>query len=392
MNSPDFRPPGFGRGPRVSDQLTPEHHAFIKCFLAAERSGDAATALEYHRGIPMFRGSAHQQLLRQLVDLADEMPPWMWARWAAYQCTRAEDHSTEPGDLQRAALSHTLEVFHDETMCLIQCAGGDPTPFVAQTLGQDWAFHQICTFEMGGLALFLDQLAAGRLREMSGLARDWVDADMSGFRLEGGTPTRLRIRDLATDQVHEVLDLGASVAARDRRFLIGRLVPSGTDPAVMFDTRPLMVDQQTARHVACATEEQGGWIRMLDRAVGEGRLAPGHLRSADRELLTDVPGLLLLEAGTAPAAMERTLNALAHGRDEVGRAAFRILDAAAAGTFGEDERAPFVAAAVLDPHAWNEWRRRRHVPSQEWERWAQLVPEPASSRLRLLAEGAAAAA
>jgi hypothetical protein len=77
--------------PRIGDLMTRDHLAFMDSSNAAERAGDAATALEYHQGIPMFRRSAHRVTLEQLADLAHEMTPWLWARWAAYQCTRAED-------------------------------------------------------------------------------------------------------------------------------------------------------------------------------------------------------------------------------------------------------------------------------------------------------------
>ena len=78
--------PGFTRGPRIADRMTREYASFLESSLAAERSGDAATALEYHRGIPMFTRGRHVSILNLLASLADEMTPWLWARWAAYQC------------------------------------------------------------------------------------------------------------------------------------------------------------------------------------------------------------------------------------------------------------------------------------------------------------------
>ena len=77
--------PGFTPGPRIADLMTREYVSFMESSLAAERVGDAATALEYHRGIPMFRRSRHTYTLSQLAGLAEEMTPWLWARWAAYQ-------------------------------------------------------------------------------------------------------------------------------------------------------------------------------------------------------------------------------------------------------------------------------------------------------------------
>ena len=71
--------------------MTREYHSLVASSMAAERAGEAETALEYHRGVPMFTRSAHAHQLTQLAGVADEMTPWMWARWAAYQATRAED-------------------------------------------------------------------------------------------------------------------------------------------------------------------------------------------------------------------------------------------------------------------------------------------------------------
>jgi len=90
MPIPSNNSPGFRRGKRVSDLMTREHLAFVESSNAAERAGDAATALEYHQGIPMFARSAHRALLVQLAGLSEEMTPWLWSRWAAYQCGSSE--------------------------------------------------------------------------------------------------------------------------------------------------------------------------------------------------------------------------------------------------------------------------------------------------------------
>jgi hypothetical protein len=72
----------------------------------------------------------------------------------------------------------------------------------------------------------------------------------------------------------------------------------------------------------------------------------------------------------------------------VGRAAFRVLRQAAEGLLAGDERAPYVAAAVLNPHAYDEAKRRLVAPGSpvDWLRWAELAPDPARARLRHLAE------
>ena len=60
---PSSTQPGFTRGPRIADLMTREYKSFLESSFAAERSGDAATALEYHRGIPMFTRGRHTHIL-----------------------------------------------------------------------------------------------------------------------------------------------------------------------------------------------------------------------------------------------------------------------------------------------------------------------------------------
>jgi hypothetical protein len=85
---------------------------------------------------------------------------------------------------------------------------------------------------------------------------------------------------------------------------------------------------------------------------------------------------------------------LHEGRNEIGRAAFRILRAAVKGNFGAEDRAAYVGAAVVNSHAYAEAKRELVTPGRDagWLHWAELVPDPAASRLRRLAEMSAAEA
>lgn len=376
---------GFTRGPRIADLMTDEYRQFFLSSQAAERAGDAATALEYHRGIPMFARSAHVVLLNQLAGLAEEMTPWMWARWAAYQCTRVEDLGSESMLIQRSALDYTLRIFYGEELHERFVDGGDPVPLIAQVCGEDWVFHQLCTFDLGGLFMFRSSLATTRLREETRLCRQWFGARMGGYRLESSAPGTLVVRDVGRDQSVRLLDLGARVHADSDGWLIGRLVPSGIDEMPMFDTRPLPVDERTAREVAGASSP-ALWVSALRLAIDDGRVDRTRLMSEDRELVTDVPSLSLVHEATPRSALDNTLASLARGRDEVGRAALRILRSAGDGSLSDD-RAAYVAAAVLHPHAHAEVGARVLARGQEeaWTHWAELVPEPARSRLRRLA-------
>lgn len=373
--------------------MTREHYAFVESSYAAERAGDAATALEYHQGIPMFLRGAHRVILTQLADLADEMTPWLWARWAAYQCTRAEDAGTRSGLVTRTALDYTLAMFYDDALDEVYRTGGDPVRLTARVAGEDWAYHQVCTYELHGFEQFLDTMVTGRLAEECALARSWTGALMGGYRVETTAPGRLVVRDLAANRPVELLGLGAQVHADADGWLIGRLVPSGTTPSLMFDTRPLPVDQQTAVE-ASTGDRRGAWVTALRSAIDDGRIDRSLLQSEDRELVTDVPSLALLERGTPPAALAHTLDQLRSGRDEIGRAALRVLRDVAQGSFGGDDDAPYVAAAVANVHGYAEARRHLVRPEHRaaWEHWVPLVTEPARGRLVRLVELSAGAA
>ena len=366
--------------------MTHEYRQFFLSSQAAERAGDAEAALEYHRGIPMFARSAHVAMLTQLAGLAGEMTPWMWARWAAYQCTRAEDHGTESMLIQRTALDYVLWIFYAEQLGQRYVGGDDPIPLIARVCGEDWVFHQLCTFELGGLFVFLRSLATGRLQAETGLCEQWFGARMGGYQLESSDPGSLVVHDLARDESIRLLDLGARVHAGSDGWLIGRLVPTGVEGVPMFDTRPLPVDEQTAREVA-DDPSPAGWVSALRLAIDEARVDRALLQTEDRELVTDVPSLSLVEVGTPASALASTLDSLGRGRDEIGRAALRILRSAGEGALATD-RAAYVAASVLNAHAFAEVPTRVVSPGQHdaWSGWAALAPEPARSRLRRLAD------
>ncbi len=354
--------------------------------LAAERAGDVEAALEFHRGVPMFAQGRHLSILTQLAGLAGEMTPWMWARWAAYQSTRAEDRRTSIGDGHRAALDYTVRMFYADRVGDAFVNGRDPIQVFVTVGGESWLSQQLCTYEFGGLELFVDELATARMAQESGLARGWSGAWMGGYRLASSDAGSLVVRDLGADRDLTLLDLGAEVHADADGWLIGRVVASGTTPELMFDTRPVAVDEQTARAVAASTS-RGGWVRAVKSALVGGRIERERFDAADLELVTDVPGLSLVEVGTPPAALASTLEALGRGRDEVGRSSFRILSRVAEGRFGPDAMAPYVAAAVLNPHGHAEAVRllAGTVRAEVWQHWAALVPDPARSRLQRLA-------
>lgn len=387
---PRHTTPGFRRLPRVADQLTAAHLDLVDQSLAAERGGDAARALELHASVPALnKRSRHHVLLAQLASLGPDLPPWVWARWTAYQAVRCEDATTETGRMQRLALKYAVETFHDDQLADCHADGGDPLKVVAWVASESWLFHQLLVHDLGGLTRFVDELATDRLAEHADLARSWAGARLSGYLVGPSIPGgRIRVHDLGGGSWLEVLDLGARTTAGDEGWVLGRLVPSGVEDLWMFDTPPIVVPEQVAREVSGASEPWGRVTQALD----EGRLVERNFMRADHELITDVLSIDLLRVGTPAADLERVTAQLRAGRDEIPRAAFRILQRAADGDLRQSE-APHVAAAVLQPGARADARRMlvREGQYDVWARWASLVHEPARGLLLDLAESCRAA-
>ncbi|WP_416954265.1 hypothetical protein ACNKF0_18280 [Nocardioides sp. T5] len=369
--------------------MTAAHFDLVAQSLAAERSGDAARALELHASVPALNlRSRHHVLLTQLASLGDELPDWVWARWIAYQAARCEDPDTETGTMQRLALKYAMETFHDDQLADCHADGGDPVRVVSRVLGESWLFHQVLVHELGGLERFVDEVATGRLAQHSALARSWAGARLSGFLVGPSLPGgRLCVEDLAAGSWTEVLDLGARANAGDGGWVLGRLVPSGAGDLMMFDSPPVAVPEGVARDVAAAPQP---WT-CITEALDAGDLVGRDFMRPDYELVTDVLGLELLRIGTAPEDLERVTAQLRSGRDEIPRAAFRILRRAADGGMPDSE-APHVAAAVLQPGARADARRLlvREGQYDVWARWAALVHPPARGLLLDLAEASRA--
>ena len=266
--------------------------------------------------------SRHHVLLTQLASLGDHLPDWVWARWIAYQAVRCEDRESDTGQAQRLALKYAIETFHDDQLADCHADGGDPVRVMAWVASESWLFHQVLVHELGGLERFVDEIATGRLAEHAELARSWVGAPLGGYQVGASLPGgRLRVHDPAAGSWLEVLDLGARSDAGDDGWVLGRLVPSGVDDLLMFDTPPIAVPEPVARDVAGAPQP---WTRIKE-ALDEGRLVERHFMRADHELLTDVLSIDLLRIGTPAADLERVTAQLRSGRDEIPRAAFRIL-------------------------------------------------------------------
>lgn len=359
--------------------MTDDLHTCIARSYAAERAGDAAEALEWHQAVPMFGRGRHRLVLDRLVRLGDDLPPWVWVRWIVYQVIRCEDAGSATGQLHRTALKYALQSVHADQLANCRAEGGDPIRPIAWVAAESWFFHQVFVYESGGLTSFLDEFPTDRLAQHVELARRWAAAPLGGYQVGASLPgSRLRVYDPGADSWLEVLDLGARSSAGDEGWVLGRLVPSGMDDLLMFDVPPLVVSGRIAREVAA---DKHPWAPVT-AALAEGRLVPSQFMREDYELTTDVQELDLVRFGTPVRDQDRVMAQLRGGRDEVSRAAYRILQSALDGNLAQRDAA-YVAAAVQNPHAHRDARSRllREGQHEMWSRWASLVPEPARSRL-----------
>ncbi|GAB3859422.1 hypothetical protein GCM10028801_20800 [Nocardioides maradonensis] len=363
--------------------MTPDLMRCVDLAYAAERSGDIAGSLEWYRAVPMFVKGRNIQLLAGLVAVGDDLPEWAWARYLAYLAVRCEDGET--GQRVRLAGAGVGAAIHEPLMEQCYDEGGDPMRVHARVFGESWAFHQAATHEVGALAAYLDEFVVGRLAEQAGLARRWVDARMSGYEIGASLPGNvLRVREATSSSWTEILDLGARACA-PQGWVLGRLVPSGVGDRLMFDRHPLGVTKRIAATVAKTDD----WLESLADAVGRRRITQSTLLREDYELLCDVPELEILRFGTPAPDHARVLMQLREGRDEIAKAAFRVLERARRGEIGEGD-SPYVAAALLNPRAHSAALRALRPDHRErWKEIAAELPEPARSRGLALAGGAA---
>lgn len=378
---------GFRRRSRVADKMTPHLLDCVDRMVSAERAGDFEVALEWQRSVPMFSRGRHRQLLEALVVWGDEVPPWVGARTIAYLATRCEDGTT--GTMLKEMLMAIGETVHGDLLTQCWDDQGDPIRVTSAVMGESWAFHQLALYEAGVLAAFVAEFVEGRLAEYADLARSWAAAPMRGYEIGHSLPgARLQVREPGAVTWTEVLDLGARSCAKESGWVLGRLVPSGIGDQLMFDVPPLGMPEDLARAVSAA-ERGPRWFRPLTTALETRRITSEVFLREDYELATDVQELDLLDYGTPIGDRQRVRDQLRSGRDEVSRAAFRVLRKAVEGDLPAEDQA-YVAAAAMNVRASDDVRRLLVRPGQPqpWEQWADRTPEPARSRLLALAQAA----
>ena len=169
--------------------------------------------------------------------------------------------------------------------------GWDPRDFVDQVIAADWVCAQLTTYDLGGLDAFLTERASPALTAASVGADGWPLATMSGYRLVDVQDDQLVAVDLLTSRTVRLLNVGAAWERDVNTCVIGRLAPTGAEPGLMFESRPLTVDDTTALQVARAAGlGRTTWLNVLAEARAAGRLEVGFSLCLPTSLVCDLPG------------------------------------------------------------------------------------------------------
>jgi hypothetical protein len=245
---------------RVAEQLeeltTPEDLLDFERCLEAEAQGDAAVALEHRLRSPFVVGSLHVAHLAELVGLGADAPPWVYSRWAREQSYRWLPANADPrtDDVVKTAwLAAYLDLDPRRPMGLSQ------REFGTRLAAGDWICEQLAVYEYGGLLDFMEARAGEGLLDRCDQLAEWFPCAMRGFTLDDVVDDRLRVIELAGEERLEVLNIGAMVEREHGVPVLGRVVPIGAEPGLMFDVRPLEVDLATAREASRRVAEGTAW-------------------------------------------------------------------------------------------------------------------------------------
>ena len=382
----------------MSHLLTDDDIAHMDASIEAAARGDARASAEHLDQTLQVEGSLTPYKLRELVLLADEAPAWMYSRWCVEQAYRWMLQETDPrvdeDALQTMVVSHLeeLDQLHDDEVGRQELG--------TRVAAGDWLCFQLATYDYGGLFDFLDGKAADSLMDRCDQIHDWAEARMNGYILEETRGQALIVRDLSVGARLELVNLGALSDRGPDSPVIGRVVPASAGPGLMFESRPVSVDLQTARDVAAAAthEDPAFWIT----AVGDGRMEerlPRTFSWGNGTLFSSDIVPMREESASAQAEPPpgRLVELLKDGLDEHQANGVMVAEGVmiAMTVIGNDAAsalAPHIAAVILEPRVFE--ALRGHCISAEhadfWRALAECSTGPARSRCADLARLSAA--
>ena len=284
--------------------MTPAHTKAVRDSAHAELRGDAAEALRLHRSVPFFARSTHGDQLEVLARLADTTPSWMISRWLMLQARRPM--WTGGNEMRtRRALQLVVPALYPDHIPWEPMGCRWPEQVLPFIHGRDWVVRQVELYELGALRDLVRRRDAGELVARADDMDRWVRAPMRGLRMETSGarwPEPVVVTDLRSNEIVELLDLGVGEQLPAGQHLLARLVPTTSDPGLMFDWRPLPVGERTARAVARAPSI---WLPTLHRHVVAGELELAFSHQTETLISADLPqhswmGLVGTELDDAP--------------------------------------------------------------------------------------------
>ncbi len=234
-----------------------------------------------------YSESRHADTLRELVWLGAEAPEWVTCRWIEQQAHRWLIRRGDPRVDE--AMFTAIERLYVGTD-LERPLGMEVVDFTRAVVAWDWVAAQVALHDLGGLTSFVDESAGSGLLARAPSMEHWATACVSGYALRDVVDDTIQVTDLASGEIFDLLNLGATWSLDAGTCVLGRLVPSGTSPGLLFACRPLVVDAHTARQVACAASGGGNWLGPLTAAAAAGDLPAGATMQQQSSLVCDMPG------------------------------------------------------------------------------------------------------
>jgi hypothetical protein len=375
----------------------------------AAADGRVERALELYDGVQAVAGSEPSRGMRQLLELGDDAPPWAWSRWIREQAFRWFSSNNQ------SRIEAAFELAAD-----VAYPTGIDADKVGLVLARDWIVRQVLLYELGGLGDFVVNVAGEDLLARGEPMIEWRCALMGAYQFVDETADCTRLLDLETEEWIEVLNVGSMMDVEPGGYVLGRVVPISSGPGQMFESRPLKVDERTARRFGarwmqleeqmqaddcgCDPDECDGlscapldhdppnWWEELQDASHEGRVPELFSLHLEYPLLTDVPSMMWRCAANGAPDPELVSELLRSGTprpvaDAVQVAVYGLVSAPLHGK-GLTAGGPIYGAALLEPGAMNVLRERFTLPQYAagWRAVAELVVEPARTRCLSLAQ------
>jgi hypothetical protein len=252
----------------------------------AEARGDAEGALQVMNafmvgpdGEPFWRPWRMTYLL-QIANLGAILPSWVISRWICNQALQCLHEGNR--DRIRRAVEASLDLRGEFDLPQVV----DEVKARAWVADSSWVYRQLFLYEFGGLEFFVRRIASSTLLAGADSVDGWSRTPMGGYELVESGPAVVTWRDLRSDSLCTVANIGSALHVAPRQHVIGRLVP--IEDGLMFETQPLSVPKGVAYAVA---ESPSHWIETLRTAVAADEPIVTLTRARD-SVVSDVPSLV----------------------------------------------------------------------------------------------------